>query len=89
MKPLENDYTRQLALIRDHLDAMLDDKLAEDIGATKDRALHIRVLRVLDRLNDERAENANLREALEAYAIPAEGDHWANGYIARKALGRE
>lgn len=62
MKPIDNDYTRQLALIRDHLDAMCDDKLAEEIGANKDRALHVRVLRYLDHLNDVREENAKLRE---------------------------
>ncbi len=43
---------RQLALIKDHLDAMLSDDEAERIGATADRAPHIRVLRVLSQYED-------------------------------------
>lgn len=93
MKPHDDGYTRQLALIRDHLDAMCDDALAEELGATKDRALHVRVLRYLDHLNDVRE---SLRECERELRLIGENAVAPNPAIAlrmadhaRKVLGKE
>lgn len=57
---------RQLSLIASHLDAMLPGDEAERIGATRDRALHIRVLRVLDHYEEMRAALLKIAVACSA-----------------------